>query len=171
MGLWDVALYSVIEGRTAVQSHAWVYARCLLRHMFLASVLYTLVLPAVGFAFSGRWTSFAASALHTRQAVAFLAPPPACAPGVPAARSTSASSRRTTPGNFRAHPNEYDAFFNKASRLGVAVIRNLSPEERARRALEASEEAVDDSPVPATSTAVPYSCRLVLIQLPFNRTT
>lgn len=35
-------------------------------------------------------------------------------------------------------PNEYEAFFNKASKLGADATRNLAPEERARRAMEAS---------------------------------
>ncbi|CBJ29364.1 expressed unknown protein [Ectocarpus siliculosus] len=33
-------------------------------------------------------------------------------------------------------PNEYEAFFNKASRLGADATRDLAPEERAQRAME-----------------------------------
>lgn len=78
---------------------------------------------------------FAQSALHRGHANAgswtrARATPEAARP-IPA--------RGVGPGKLRAHPNEYEVFFNKASKSGVAVIRNLSPEERAKRALEASE--------------------------------
>ncbi|CAN0135042.1 unnamed protein product, partial [Hapterophycus canaliculatus] len=33
-------------------------------------------------------------------------------------------------------PNEYEAFFNKASKLGADATRGLAPEERAQRAME-----------------------------------
>ncbi|CAM9165390.1 unnamed protein product [Pylaiella littoralis] len=44
---------------------------------------------------------------------------------------------------LRLMPNEYDAFFNKASRLGADATRGLTPEERAQRALE-GEKLEDD---------------------------
>lgn len=33
-------------------------------------------------------------------------------------------------------PNEYEAFFNKSSKLGADATRGLAPEERAQRAME-----------------------------------
>lgn len=50
---------------------------------------------------------------------------------------------RAAPRPLRAFPNEYDTFFNNASKSGQAVIKNLDPEERARRAME-GEKLEDD---------------------------
>lgn len=44
---------------------------------------------------------------------------------------------------LRLMPNEYEDFFNKASKLGADATRNLAPEERAQRAME-GEKLEDD---------------------------
>lgn len=98
------------------------------RHpMYLSRVL-CLLLPGVACAFSGGWTPLGYSKLHHGRAGSSYAPDAA----------ESISPCRPAPTKLRAQPNEYEVFFNKASKLGGAAISGLTPEERADRALEVS---------------------------------
>lgn len=98
--------------------------------MYLSKVL-CLILPGVAYAFSGGWTPLGYSKLpcsSSRAGSRF---------GPDAAQSTL-PGRAAAPRVLRAQPNEYEVFFNNASKLGGAAISGLTPEERAERALEVS---------------------------------
>ena len=72
-------------------------------------------------------------------------------------RSPAAPRRRQQQQQLRLMPNEYEAFFNKASKMGADATRNLAPEERARRAMEASSNSRGTHAQPARASAVvPY---------------
>lgn len=106
--------------------------------MYLSGVL-CLLLPGVAFAFSGGWTPLGNSKLHHGRAgsrFALTAPDAA----------KSISPCRTAPTKLRAHPNEYEVFFNNASKQGGAAISGLTPEERANRALEVSRRMISSNP-------------------------
>lgn len=108
------------------------------RAMYLASVLCLVLFPGLAFAFSGGWFPVAHStSLHKRsksQIGRFLGN------NLDSARSIgdagTSNTRRAAPRKLRAFPNEYEVFFNKASKSGAASITTLTPEERAQRALE-----------------------------------
>lgn len=85
-------------------------------------------------AFSG-WLPFAGGVLQGRQTLTLTRD----AANIAASRS----QQRTTPCRFRAHPNEYEAFFNKACKSGRALMSQLSPEERAQRAIEVCASDID----------------------------
>ncbi|CAM9299538.1 unnamed protein product [Ectocarpus sp. 12 AP-2014] len=107
-------------------------------------VLHLTALPGIAHAFVGGWASFVVGPEQHRQQQH------RCAVGEPFARAGSrnsfaGSTRRppiAAPGaaprrqQLRLMPNEYEAFFNKASRLGADATRDLAPEERAQRAME-----------------------------------
>ena len=101
------------------------------RPMYLSRVIF-LLLPGLVYAFSGGWASLGYSRVHHGRAGSSfeLAGPDA---------AKSISPCRAAPTKLRAQPNEYEVFFNKASKLGGAVISGLTPEERADRALEVSK--------------------------------
>ncbi|CAM9967809.1 unnamed protein product [Ectocarpus fasciculatus] len=104
-------------------------------------VLHLAALPGIAHAFVGGWASFVVGTEQHRQQ-------DRCADGESFARAGSrfADSTRRPPvaapaaarrgQQLRLMPNEYEAFFNKASRLGADATRGLAPEERAQRAME-----------------------------------
>lgn len=85
-------------------------------------------------AFSG-WLPFAGSVLQGRQALTLSRDA--------ANKAASRSQQRTAPCRFHAHPNEYEVFFNKACKSGRALMSQLSPEERAQRAIEVCTSDVE----------------------------
>lgn len=100
--------------------------------MHFRTTLCVTILPGTVHAFSGGWNWFAHSTRQHRQH------PSA---GVGSFRNFDASSASVPAApkqQLRLMPNEYEAFFNKASKLGADATRNLAPEERAQRAMEAS---------------------------------
>ena len=97
-------------------------------------VSYLVLASGLVHAFGGGWVPFAQNVLQGRQAEAWT-PRSRDAVNAAALRLPQRSVPRS---RFRAHPNEYEAFFNKACKSGVAVMNKLSPEERAQRALEVS---------------------------------
>lgn len=105
--------------------------------MYLASLPYLILVPGMACAFSGGlFPAVHKSALHKRsqtQIGGFLGNPRR-------ARSIddagTSNPRRAAPRKLQAFPNEYEAFFNKASKSGADAITTLTPEERAQRAME-----------------------------------
>lgn len=102
--------------------------------MHLSTLLHATLLPGVVQAFSGGWNWFAHSTRQHRQQHP--------SSDVGSFRKFDACSATSVPAapkqQLRLMPNEYEAFFNKASKLGADATRNLAPEERAQRAMEAS---------------------------------
>lgn len=106
--------------------------------MHFSTLLHVTLLPGIVHAFSAGWTWFARSTRQHRQHPS---------PGDGSFRRFDATTRSPTSAvpaawkqqqQLRLMPNEYEAFFNKASKLGADATRNLAPEERAQRAMEAS---------------------------------
>lgn len=106
--------------------------------MYLSSVLFLVLFPGMACAFSGGLFPVAHStALHKRsksQIGRLLGN------NLDSARSIgdagTSNTRRAAPRKLRAFPNEYEVFFNKASKSGASAITTLTPEERAQRAME-----------------------------------
>ena len=119
---------------TALEQQEDSTAAAVIQHpMYLSKVLF-LLSPGVTYAFCGGSAFLGCSKLHHGRAdssFALTAPDPA----------KSISPCRAAPTKLRAQPNEYEVFFNKASKLGGAVISGLTPEERADRAMEVSRES------------------------------
>lgn len=128
--------------------------------MYLRTLLHVALLSGLAHAFSGGWTSFAHNTRQQQHRHHTSAASAAYCAVVAGASETSSWARRRA-GSFadatirwswglqlrppvapryqlRLMPNEYEAFFNKASKLGADATRGLAPEERAQRALEAS---------------------------------
>ena len=113
-------------------AHLRVRAATRVQLMHFRTTLCVTILPGAVHAFSGGWNWFAHSTRQHRQH------PSA---GVGSFRNFDASSASVPAApkqQLRLMPNEYEAFFNKASKLGADATRNLAPEERAQRAMEAS---------------------------------
>ena len=103
--------------------------------MSLHLLAFCLILALrVADAFSG-WLPFAGSVLQGRQALTLTRDA--------ANKAVSRSQQRTAPCRLHAHPNEYEVFFNTACKSGRALMSQLSPEERAQRAIEVCTSDVD----------------------------
>eukprot|EP00903_Cladosiphon_okamuranus_P007549 g7324.t1 len=114
--------------------------------MHLPTLLHVTLVLGMVHAFSGGWNGFAQSTRkqqhrqHSSSAGVGLFrrfDPGSLTPGAVPARAAPRLQQ------LRLMPNEYEAFFNKASKLGADATRNLAPEERAQRAME-GEKLEDD---------------------------
>ncbi|CAM9845371.1 unnamed protein product [Scytosiphon promiscuus] len=112
--------------------------------MFTPTVFQLTVLPGIVHSFSGGCIPFSHTSRQHRQHVsaalgdwsrptASLAGETRSAGSRPAAAAAPPRRRARV---LRLMPNEYEAFFNKASKMGADATRGLAPEERAQRAME-----------------------------------
>lgn len=117
--------------------------------MFSSFILYLAVWPEVINAFSGGWfpltKSMRQNRLHACTASTFSQASTLCSttgsgfvvgamrPSLWRPLAAASSARRQV---LQLMPNEYEAFFNKTSKLGADATRDLAPGERARRAME-----------------------------------
>lgn len=112
--------------------------------MTAASLLCVLLLPVVARAFSGGWASSVCTG--SGQAGVFLGNRARGCVGSNAPGSTSSVSRRVEvsswqyraerPRQLRSQMDDYEMFFNTSSKEGALFIRQLTSEERAKRAIE-----------------------------------